>query len=136
MCIRDRVYHIHDPAGEHLQDLLASAQSHLNQHDYASAAGEFQQYLAERPNDAAIHFQLGYAFTALKKSDDAVREYAKAAELNPKMAEAQLNLGLTLLETDPTAAVAPLRQATMLMPNQARPEFLLGWALELSLIHI
>jgi len=127
-----QVYHIHDREEQHLQDLLASAQSHLNQHDYASAAGEFQQYLAERPDSAAIHFQLGYAFTALKQPTDAAREYGKAAELDPKMAAAQLNLGLTLLERDPAGAVAPLRQATALMPNEARPEFLLGWAQERS----
>src|ERR1700735_4143080 len=61
-----QVYHIHDREEDHLHDLLASAQSHMNQGDYPSAAGEFQQYLAQRPNDAAIHFQLGYTFTALK----------------------------------------------------------------------
>jgi tetratricopeptide (TPR) repeat protein len=127
-----QVYHVRDPEAERRHDLLVSAQSHMDKQDYAAAAAEFKQYLAKQPNDAAIHFQLGYAYTALKKPADAEREYTKAVELDPKMAPAQLNLGLTLLETDPAAAVAPLRQAAALMPNQARPEFLLGWALERS----
>lgn len=127
-----QVYRVSDPEAKALNDLLVSAQSHMDKQDYAAAVAEFQQYLAKQPTDAAIHFQLGYAFTALKKSADAQREYAKTVELNPKMAAAQLNLGLTLLETDPAAAVAPLRQAAALMPDQARPEFLLGWALERS----
>ena len=44
------------------------------------------------------------------------------------MAEAQLNLGILLLEKDPAAAVAPLRKAVDLLPAQSRPRFLLGLA--------
>ena len=127
-----QTYHVQDPEAEALRSLLVSGQSHMDKREYVAAAADFRQYLAKKPDDAAIHFQLGYAYTALKEPADAAREYAKAAELNPKMAEAQLNLGLTLLETDPRAAAAPLRRAVELMPNQARPEFLLGWALERS----
>ncbi len=44
---------------------------------------------------------MGYSFTALQKLDDAKVQYQKAIELNPKMSEAYLNLGLTLLDSDP-----------------------------------
>lgn len=127
-----QVYHVADPEAEALHKLAARAQANLDKKDYAAAVADFQQYLTKKPDDAAAHFQLGYAFTAMKKPDDAQREYAKAAELAPTMAEAHLNLGLTLLDTNPAAAVAPLRQAEALIPNQARPKFLLGWALERS----
>jgi Flp pilus assembly protein TadD len=46
------------------------------------------------------------------------------------MAEAQLNLGILLLEKDPAAAIAPLRKAVELLPSQSRPRYLLGLALQ------
>ncbi len=39
---------------------------------------------------------------------------------------AYLNLGLTLLDTDPGAAIDPLRKAVELLPDSAMPKFLLG----------
>jgi len=62
----------------------------------------------------------------LNRVDEARAEYERCVALDPKMAEAQLNLGILLLEKDPTAAVSPLRGAVDLMPSQSRPRFLLG----------
>ena len=52
--------------------------------------------------------------------------------LDPKMPEAQLNLGILLLEKDPAAAVGPLSKAVDLLPSQSRPRYLLGLAQERS----
>jgi Tfp pilus assembly protein PilF len=46
------------------------------------------------------------------------------------MSAAYLNLGLTLLSSDPVAAIAPLRKAVELSPDQANPKLILGTALE------
>jgi len=127
-----RIYRIPQPDANPDQQLLAKAQSDLAKQDYDDAVTELQQYIAQKPADAAAHFLLGYAYTALKNSGGAAAEYAKAAELNPKMTEAQLNLGLTLIESSPADAVAPLSKAVELVPDQARPKFLLGWAFERS----
>jgi tetratricopeptide (TPR) repeat protein len=121
-----------DPEAAALDSLVADAQAALDRKDYASAAADYQSYLEKRPGDAAVHFQLGYAFTALGKLDDARGQYQKAIDLNPKMAEAYLNLGLTLLDSDPDAAIAPLQKAAELLPNQHRPKFALGAAYERS----
>jgi superkiller protein 3 len=121
-----------DPEAAALNHLLADAQAALDRKDYASAATNYESYLEKKPDDAAVHFQLGYAFTALQKLDDARVQYHKAIELNPKMAEAYLNLGLTLLDSDPEAAIAPLQKAAELLPNQHRPQFALGAAYERS----
>ncbi|MGH9708640.1 MAG: tetratricopeptide repeat protein, partial [Candidatus Acidiferrales bacterium] len=110
--------------------LLAAAQAAMNQKDYQSAADNYEKYLEQDPGNAAAHFQLGYAYTALKRPDDARTQYEKAIELNPQMPEAYLNLGLTLMESDPAAAVAPLEKAVELQPEEARPKFLLGYAFE------
>ncbi len=115
-----------------LNDLLDEAQADLDKNDFDAALIPLQKFLAEKPDVAFVHFQLAYALTALKRTGEARAEYQKAAELDPKMAEAQLNLGILLLENDPAAAVAPLRKATEILPAQTRPRYLLGLAMERS----
>jgi Flp pilus assembly protein TadD len=119
-----------DPAIVELNNTLAEAQAALDRKDYAVAATGFASYLEKKPDDAAVHFELGYALTGLQKIDEAKVQYEKAIELNPKMPEAYLNLGLSLLDSDPAAAVAPLQKATELLPTQERPRFALGVAFE------
>jgi tetratricopeptide (TPR) repeat protein len=121
-----------DPAAEALNRLLAGAQDAMEQKDYATAAQRYQEYLAKKPDDAIVHFNLGYAYTALERAGDAASEYEKAISLDPKMGPAYLNLGLTLLASDPGAAVEPLQHAVELTPGEARPLLLLGAALERS----
>jgi Flp pilus assembly protein TadD len=113
-----------------LSELLARGYAALQKKDYETAVQLYRQYLAAKPDDAAAHFQLGYAYTALERWPEARAEYEKAVALDPKMVEAQLNLGLVLLPRDPAAAVAPLQKAVALAPDKARPHFLLGKALE------
>ncbi len=113
-----------------LNDLVVEAQKAIERQDFAAAVPPLEKVVAEQPEFAYAHFQLGYAFTALKRWDEAKSEYQRAAALDPKMAEAHLNLGLLLLDRDPAAAVMPLERAVELLPAQSRPRFLLGYARE------
>jgi Flp pilus assembly protein TadD len=115
-----------------LNDLLDEAQAALDKNDYTAAIPPLQKFIAEKPDVAYAHFQLAYAYTSLHQDDEARAEYEKAATLDPKMAEAHLNLGILLLEKDPAAAAVALRKAVELLPSQSRPRFLLGVALERS----
>jgi tetratricopeptide (TPR) repeat protein len=115
-----------------LNDLLDEAQAALDKNNFEAAVPPLQKFLAEKPDVAFAHFQLAYAYTGLNRADEARAEYERCVALDPKMAEAQLNLGILLLEQDVSAAVAPLRRAVDLMPSQSRPRFLLGVALERS----
>lgn len=119
-----------DPAAVELNRLLTAAEDAVNKQDYASAAQDYQAYLAKKPDDAVVHYDLGYAYTALQKPADAKSEYEKAIAIDPKMAAAYQNLGVTLIPTDPAAAIEPLQQAAELMPEDARTKWLLGIALE------
>jgi Flp pilus assembly protein TadD len=124
-----------DPEIQALNHLLTDAQSAVDRQDYETAAQNYQDYLAKKPDDAEVHFNLGYVYTAMQRSDDAKAEYQKAIALgpdDPKMAPAYQNLGLTLLPKDPAAAVDPLRHAATLAPQDARTKWLLGMALENS----
>jgi len=115
-----------------LNDLLDEAQHDIDNNQFEAALAPLQKFLAEKPDVAWAHFQLAYAYTALKRTDEARAEYERATTLDPKMSEAFLNLGILLTEKDPAAAVAPLRRAVDLLPAQSRPRFLLGLAQERS----
>lgn len=115
-----------------LAPLLKQAEDAIEKKDYNAAIPPLQNYLAQRPDDPAAHFQLGYAYSLLDRRDDAKAEYERAIALDSTMAPAHLNLGLVLLERDPAAAVEPFRRAAELQPEQARPRFLTGLALERS----
>jgi Flp pilus assembly protein TadD len=119
-----------DPAAIELNRLLRAAQDAVNKQDYASAAQDYQDYLAKNPGDAVVHYDLGYVYTALEKPADAKSEYEKAIALDPKMGAAYQNLGVTLIPTDPAAAIEPLQHAAQLLPEDARTKWLLGIALE------
>jgi Flp pilus assembly protein TadD len=121
---------VEDPEAKELNALLASARAAMEKKDYAAAAQSYRDYLAKKPDDANAHFQLGYAYTALQNLADAKTQYEKAIALDPKMAAAYRNLGLTLLSTDPAAAIEPLQQAAKLEPEDAGTKWLLGVALE------
>jgi tetratricopeptide (TPR) repeat protein len=124
-----------DPDAQALNRLLTDAQGAVDRQDYETAAQNYQDYLAKKPDDAEVHFNLGYVYTALQRPDDAKTEYEKAIALDPddpKLAPAYQNLGLTLLPKDPAAAVDPLQHAAALMPQDARTKWLLGMALENS----
>jgi Flp pilus assembly protein TadD len=115
-----------------LNDLLDEAQHDIDTSQFEAAIVPLQKFLAEKPEIAWAHFQLAYAYTALKRPDEARPEYERATTLDPKMSEAFLNLGILLSEKDPAAAVPPLRRAVDLLPAQSRPRFLLGHAQERS----
>ena len=119
-----------DPAAVELNRLLSAAQDAVNKNDYASAAQDYRDYLAKKPDDAVVHYDLGYAYSAMHKPAEAKSEYEKAIALGPKMAAAYQNLGVTLIPTDPAAAIEPLQHAAELVPEDARTKWLLGVALE------
>ena len=111
---------------------LIAARAAMDRKDYAEAVRSYKEYLAKKSDDADAHFDLGNAYASLKQAADAKIEYEKAISLNPKLDVAYVNLGITLTETDPAAAIEPLQKAAALLPNEARPQFLLGWAYERS----
>jgi tetratricopeptide (TPR) repeat protein len=127
---RTKIPQKEDPDPAAIASLLAAAQEAMSKKDYPAAVDAYQEYLSKRPNDAMAHFQLGYVFTALSRPADAKPEYERAIELNPSMAEAYENLGLTLLPTNPAAAIKPLKQAAELRRGNANMLWALGTAYE------
>src|SRR5882672_5315890 len=98
-----------------LNDLLEQARAAIDRNDFQAALEPLKKFIAERDDLAYAHFQLGYVYTALKQPKEARAEYQKAVALDPKMSEAQLNLGILLLDSDPAAAVGPFTKAVDLL---------------------
>jgi tetratricopeptide (TPR) repeat protein len=79
--------------------------------------------VAEHPNWADAHNNLGIAYHRLKRYDDALREYTKAAEIAPKMASAVMNRVYCLAEMgEKEAALEGIERAIEESPDniQAR----------------
>ena len=127
-----RKHVIADPDAKALNDLLDAAQAALDKHDYESAAQDYREYLVKKPDDAVVHYDLGYLYSALNQLDGAKDEYRRAISLDPKMAAAYLNLGAILISSDPAGAVEPLQKAVELTPQDAHAKWVLGTALERS----
>jgi len=113
-----------------LAALLQQAAIAIDKNDFAAALEPLQKYIAEHGKDSFAHFQLGYAYSGLKRWEDAKLEFTRAIALDPKMAPAYLNLGLVLMESDPAAAADAFRRASELQPTESRPRYLAGTALE------
>src|SRR5260370_13091661 len=88
-----------------LNDLLEDAQRDIDKGNFEAAIAPLQRVIAEQPDFAYAHFQLAYVYTALKKTDEAGVEYGRTIAIGPKMSEAYLNLGRSLLDKqdDPPA---------------------------------
>jgi protein O-GlcNAc transferase len=113
-----------------LAPLLQQASDAIDKMDFAAALDPLQKYIAQRPDEPYPHFQLGYAYSGLKRAQDAKNEFSRAIALDPKMAAAHLNLGLVLMDSDPAAAADAFRHAAELQPTESRPRFLGGFSLE------
>jgi len=79
---------------------------------------------------AEAHDRLGFVLGQLGRTDEALDEFRRAVEANPKLFDAQYHLGATLWWTkDPAGAVVALRSALALRPTHAEARYYLGAAL-------
>lgn len=113
-----------------LNELLDEAKRDIDTKDFNAAIDPLQKFIAQQPDVAYGHFELAYVYTALQNAPEARAEYEKAISLDPKMAEAYLNLGVLFIERDPAVSIANLQKAVELLPSQSRPRYLLGVAQE------
>ena len=110
-----------------LNELLDEAQRDMDKKDFAAAIDPLQKFIAEQPDVAYGHFQLAYAFTALHKSAEARAEYERALAIDPKMAEAYLNLGVLLIDSDAAASVTNLRKGWICFRRRAIRDIYWAW---------
>jgi tetratricopeptide (TPR) repeat protein len=82
------------------------------------------------PKNYAIHFNLAFGLSMANRLADSIREYRTTLELKPGLYEAQLNLGMLLLQEKKAAEAATLLEAAALQkPEQFRPAWYAAEAL-------
>ena len=87
--------------------------------------------IAVKPDVAPYHLNLGLAFQASRKPDEAIACYQRALQLQPEFVEVHYNLGNAWNEQGQLAeAAACYRRAIELRPNYAEAHYNLGKVLQ------
>lgn len=82
------------------------------------------------PADYTVHANLGNAFIAARRMDDAIASYQRALKLNPMLARANLNLGITFLDMGRfKEAEDHLRRVLLVEPSKAEAHSALAYVL-------
>ena len=95
---------------------LTAAEEAISKQDYAAAEPLLKEVVADRPDDYAAWYDLGYLYQALRRNEDAIAAYRKSVQAKPTVFESNLNLGLALAAADKPEAEQYLRSATKLAP--------------------
>ena len=97
--------------------LLDQGETLLAKGDYAGAYPILEQATVKEPKSYQAWYDLGYAEQALHHDAEAITAYRKSVELNPKVFESNLNLGVALAASGrPEEAAKYLEAATELQP--------------------
>ncbi|MDX2104128.1 MAG: tetratricopeptide repeat protein [Alphaproteobacteria bacterium] len=95
----------------------------LTRGDLHGAHAHILAAIEQRPTVARFHNDLGTVFLQAGQGEDAIHAFSTAARLDPKMAEAQFNLGLAhQMEGDMRAARAAHQAALALQPTMPQAE--------------
>lgn len=111
-------------------DFQAQGLKALEARQYEDAAALFSKAVAADPKDYGAHFQLALSYSLLGRDADAIPEYKIVLELQPDLYEAEMNLGVSLLQSkDAPGAIPHLKKAAGQKPAEFRPAFYLAEAL-------
>ena len=98
--------------------------------DWNAAAAAYSEALRLAPGMAEAHDRLGYVLGQLGRTDEALDEFRRAVEANPKLFDAQYHLGATLWWTkDPAARSCRCARPSRCGPSHAEARYYLGAAL-------
>ena len=101
---------------------LAEAESDIALQNYDGARKLLLPWISAHPADARAVFDLGYLEDAQNHPEAAIASYRKAIEVDPKLFEARLSLGLLLArQGDAVGAQEQLTAAIALQPNPPNP---------------
>ena len=94
----------------------------LNEQRWDAAEAIFAKAIEGDRENYGYYFNLAFAQGMLGRTPDAIASYRKVLELKPGLYEAQLNLGILLLQTKQPAEAAPLlEEAAKQKPKEFRP---------------
>lgn len=76
-----------------------------------------KEQIAFEPGSAALHYNLGLAYTHRGLTAEAISEFKQALECDPKLAQAYVNLGGLYAESDPEKSIEANTKALEIDPN-------------------
>ena len=97
--------------------------------DHQGAVAMYKKAIALQPNDVNAHYNLGVSYGEMQDYIPAIREYREAKRLDPTRLDVRQNLGSALMQTDPAAAIAEMRELVALAPDYPICHRCLGGAL-------
>lgn len=111
-------------------DAVSQAIEALQQNDFETAVPLLQSAAIEEPENASVHFNLGFALAQLQRDDEAVRAYQRALEIEPELKQVFLNLGIVLLRSGNAQEAAPyLERAAADRPDDPQVQYFYAHAL-------
>jgi tetratricopeptide (TPR) repeat protein len=118
---------------EAVQQHFASAQAAQQNKDFATAEREYRAAIAAQPNFAEAHMNLGLVYQLQQNLPQAMAEFWRALQINPKLAGANFFLGVDLCKAGQGESAIPyLRAATQAAPQRAEIWSWLATAQEMS----
>ncbi len=116
-----------------LESILAAAGEAQAKHDFATAAGYYQQAVKLSPNTAELWANLGLMQDLAGNIPDAIKSFSEAVHLKPSMYVPQLFLGIENLKLNHAEAAIPfLQKAEQINPKDPQVPLALGRAFALS----
>jgi tetratricopeptide (TPR) repeat protein len=120
-------------ASEPVRAHFAAAQEAQQQGDYAAAEREYRALLAELPNFAEVHMNLGLLYQLQDRTPEAMAEFRRALKIKPTLAGANFFLGVDYCKSGEGAKAIPyLKAASRLEPNRPDIWLWLATAQEIS----
>src|SRR5260370_968201 len=95
--------------------LIQRALELQKQGDLAGAAAAYRSFLADHPNEAGMHSNLGVILSQLGRFDEAEKEYKDALHLSPNNPGIELNLALVYYKSGRIPEAS--RQLAELLPD-------------------
>jgi putative PEP-CTERM system TPR-repeat lipoprotein len=111
--------------------LALQGQASLGLKDFAYAADSYKQAAALKPKDPELHFMLGRVYEAQGNMESALPEYILAAELNPRLKAARIQVVATQIKLGRKQDAAKSAQGLLIdYPGDAECYNLAGVALQ------
>src|SRR5215472_12829736 len=106
-------------ASETVRAHFSAAQEAQQRRDYAAAESEYRAVLAEVPNFAEVHMNLGLLYQLQNRTPEAMAEFRRALKVKPTLAGANFFLGVDYCKSgDGAKAILYLRAAAREEPNR------------------